>query len=736
MNRPSDGLIEREVGATNVLRPSPHPQAPLPPSGAMDPMGMLRAFRRRWLLASSLGLLTAAAVAVGVHFTTPPPQFTAEARVRVASSPPKILIRTNEPHVDADTYRRTQLAIIRSPRVLEDALKRPEVAALAVVRAKSAPTTWLNAQIQVDYISGSELLRIAVSAEDRDWPAVVVNAVTEAYLTEVIGYERKARLDRRDQLQRKWDDYQEKLRGKREELRNLAVVAGSNDDMTLALLRQKDLERRGSTEDSLRRQGDELRKIEDDLSTYRGRMQVAEAGVTAAETDAALAADPIVVDARARVVQIRAAAELERAKLRGSNLNDPVYRNAVRDLASTQERLDSYLVRTRPKVAAQLREQATAELRTRISELEEGLRVARRNSEYLQEDLAGFEEQNEVATRATVDLASIREEIAHAEAVAEQIGAEIEALGLELDADSRVTLDQRAEKPQIPDEVAPPLKRIGMPAALAFVAVAGGISLMEHRSRKVGSTAEVSEGLGLHVVGTTPFAPSRAGGRNLRDRGLMVESVNAARTALLHLCRTDSIHAVMIGSAVSGEGKTMLSVQLATSLALAGRRTLLIDGDIRRPTGHLLLDVPISPGLCETLRGELDPAAAIRTTAIDRLWMLPAGLVEARAIQALSFGAFGGILDRVRGDFDFIIIDSAPILMVTDGHLIGQHADAVLFSVIQGRSRIPAVDEARRRLANLGVRILGAVVASPEVRMLRYSRGYADPYQTNPEARS
>ena len=120
------------------------------------------------------------------------------------------------------------------------------------------------------------------------------------------------------------------------------------------------------------------------------------------------------------------------------------------------------------------------------------------------------------------------------------------------------------------------------------------------------SADEVPVELGLRVVGTLPMLPSRAsrGGTIARretekDRywqNLMLESVDATRTMLVHAARTGSHRVVMITSAVGGEGKTSLASYLATSLARSGLRTLLIDADLRSPSIHRLFDLPLARG--------------------------------------------------------------------------------------------------------------------------------------------
>src|SRR5205085_10752200 len=105
----------------------------------------------------------------------------------------------------------------------------------------------------------------------------------------------------------------------------------------------------------------------------------------------------------------------------------------------------------------------------------------------------------------------------------------------------------------------------------------------------------------------------------------VLESIDALRTLLLHEANTRSTRVVMVTSATAGEGKTTLASHLATSLARSGRKTLLLDGDLRRPTIHELFELPMQPGFSEILLGEIEVTEACQETNLDTLFVIPAG---------------------------------------------------------------------------------------------------------------
>ena len=216
-------------------------------------------------------------------------------------------------------------------------------------------------------------------------------------------------------------------------------------------------------------------------------------------------------------------------------------------------------------------------------------------------------------------------------------------------------------------------------------------------------------------MGTVPAlsAKARAAAPAADDQtiGPMIESMDGIRTRLLHAGRSETLRVVMVGSAVSGEGKTTLASHLAASLARGGRRTLLVDGDLRNPAVHKLFDMADGPGFSELLRGETRTGTGRAEYASGKSLLAGRRRLRPSALQALAQeGILRNVFDELKEHYDFLIVDVSPVLPVADALLIGEHADAALLSVLRNVSRLPAVHAAQQRLASLGIRVLGAVV--------------------------
>src|SRR5438067_48280 len=123
-------------------------------------------------------------------------------------------------------------------------------------------------------------------------------------------------------------------------------------------------------------------------------------------------------------------------------------------------------------------------------------------------------------------------------------------------------------------------------------------------------------------------------------------------------------------------------------LPRSGLKTLLVDADLRNPSAHDLFQLSLEPGLCEMLQSAASGEDAIRRTPIAGLWLLPAGKCSPRVLELLAQEPLSKVFQELRDGFDFIIVDSSPILPVTDPLIIAQHSDGVIFSFMREVTRL------------------------------------------------
>jgi capsular exopolysaccharide synthesis family protein len=237
------------------------------------------------------------------------------------------------------------------------------------------------------------------------------------------------------------------------------------------------------------------------------------------------------------------------------------------------------------------------------------------------------------------------------------------------------------------------------------------IGYLEFRGRRLDGPDQVDEGLGIRVVGTLPALSSSAAIDPTHPVvAQLTDSIDSVRTILMHDSTAKQRQVVLVTSASTMEGRTTVASQLAASLARAGRRTLLVDGDLRRPALHALFDLPLEDGLSEVLRAEVDVADVIRPTHAEGLWVLTAGYCDVDAIHALATEQMQPVFDKLRAEYDFIIVDGAPVLGMSDALIFGQYSDGAIISVRRDHSQMPKIHQAAELLRGVGVRVLGAVV--------------------------
>jgi capsular exopolysaccharide synthesis family protein len=194
-----------------------------------------------------------------------------------------------------------------------------------------------------------------------------------------------------------------------------------------------------------------------------------------------------------------------------------------------------------------------------------------------------------------------------------------------------------------------------------------------------------------------------------RPRLSVSEAYRSLRTALL-LSSAEDLRVVAVTSAGSGEGKTATSANLAVVMAQLGQRVLLIDGDLRKPRLHEVFGVTNRAGLVNVLAGGEDPAKVVALTNVPSLSLMPSGPIPPNPSELLASDRMRELLRRARGLYDFVIIDTPPVLAVTDATIIGSRTDGVVLCLRAGKVLREDARTCRDRLVMSEVKILGAVL--------------------------
>jgi len=211
---------------------------------------------------------------------------------------------------------------------------------------------------------------------------------------------------------------------------------------------------------------------------------------------------------------------------------------------------------------------------------------------------------------------------------------------------------------------------------------------------------------------------------------VVAESFRSPMASILYLGENgDRPRVIAVTSASQGDGKTTIASNLALALAEIGRRTLLIDADLRRPRLHKIFQVSNDWGLSDLLSGTEPPegSMAALTTPYSGLHVLPAGSAPSSISNLLHSPRALELLQRVRKEFDMVLIDTPPMLMMPDARILGRLVDGVILVVRSARTTKGTAATATQRLADDGTRVLGTVLNEWDPRKTSAS-GYGNEY--------
>ena len=687
----------------------------LPPANLAagpDASSLLKALKRRWLLALCLGTAAAAGGAAAGWFLLTP-KHTAFALLRFESGELTVIPRErHEGHGDFATYLKTQAARIKGRHVLNEALRNEDVRRLNMVRQQPEIIPWLEEEIKIELQENSEIAKVSMTGPDPDELVTMLGGVTTAFVAETLKAEKAQRLKRIDELEKI-------LNEKHAELDQLRTSLHQAEDKTglagfglfnqqFLLLALSDLRRQlgGAQRDHA--------TAERQLNGLKGRLQALDEWTPPeGDIETALEADPSVKKLADKKLRAQEEVDYYARNFKGGNTMHRLWQN---ELSSLAKRLEERRAEARTRLVERIRKEVRSKNEAVIKQLEEELEPLQSREDKLVEKVKELEGQVARMGSSTAEIDKLRAEIKNTQGMVDKVEVDLNTRRAELDLPPRVELYQPAamQKKDIKRQL---LAAIGLPVA-ALVTVCLCIGWWEYRARRIHSADEVVDGLGLRLVGTVPPLPQLAQGRfaaasfepGLAEHNLL-ESIDGIRTVLLRDAHVAATRVVMVTSARSGEGKTTLAGHLAISLARAGRRTLLIDSDLRRPAAHQLFEQTLQPGLSEVLLNEIDLAGAVRpTTAMDGLCLLPAGQWDREVLKALAQESLQRVFERLRKEYDFIVVDSSPVLAANDSLLVGQHVDGVILSLMRDVSQVPTVYAAAQRLTSLGIRVLGAVV--------------------------
>jgi len=296
---------------------------------------------------------------------------------------------------------------------------------------------------------------------------------------------------------------------------------------------------------------------------------------------------------------------------------------------------------------------------------------------------------------------------------------------------SNIRVVDEAEVPRSPVRPNKPRNLlIGLIGGL--VAGVGLAFFMDYIDNRLKNPDEVKQHLGVSFLGLVPAlhdADTKSAQPLVAEKvpHHFAEAIRRVRTAVQFSTAAEGCRTVLVTSTQPTEGKTLIAANLAMSLAQSGQRVLLIDADMRKPRQHELLNMTQAPGLSNLLSGGAKANDAIRKTAWSNFWMMPSGPNPPNPAELLGSARFQNLLTTLGEHFEWVVLDSPPVMAVTDASVIAHLTTGVVFVVGNEQVNRHVARNAVEQLWASKATILGAVLNRVDVQRNPYY--YANYYK-------
>lgn len=546
----------------------------------------------------------------------------------------------------------------------------------------------------------SFIIVVRYTSESRERAAQIANAVAEAYLL--------------DRLEASFEDTRrltEWLGGRLESLRRdaLAADAAAEEFRSRHNLRRKGERQNSVNEQQLSELSSRLVLARSDLAQKRARYEQLQRLLRSSGS----------VDSSSDVLQSPLIQRLrEQEAQRQRELSEAQKKYGDRHPTITGYKAD--LEALRAKIADEIRRVAES-----ISNDAEATAAGVRT---LERDLEGLRQQTNVAGEADVRLRELERQAEATrglyEAFLTRFKRETQQEGVQR---ANARLVSKAEIPTVPS--APPVSAIlTMATLLALSAGVGLIFLLDRLDNSIRSADDLEDISGVQTVGVIPLErTSNAKPANEllgNPRSTFANAVRSLRTAIDIGVPDGGTRTFVVTSSMPKEGKTFVSTCLGIMFARSEQRVLLVDCDVHRPRLHASLGLEGSRGLAEVLAGTVTLDEVIQRNVVPNLDFLPAGS-PAEAAELIKLEAMRTLVDRLKPQYQRIILDTPPVLAVPDVRLLGQLSDRLLYLVKWGATPRDAVRNGLKLLRGSGVSVHGMVLS--QVNQRKHGRyGYRD----------
>jgi succinoglycan biosynthesis transport protein ExoP len=683
-----------------------------PPASSGPPKQLvllLTALRRHGWWTGLVGLVLASA-ACAVVWVTFEPKYEAKAFLHVIQNPEYFQIVPERSQGKTDS--KSELAPLLSEIVLRDVLVDENVQRQPSFAAGTLTTKDLKKMLRYQSAGGTEHYEVVATSPHPKEAVAVVSRATVAFLDFFREY-RNARLQELGQ------SLSDEIKDKNQQIEQL------NREMA-GMIR----EMQGTTSESplFDPEGQFLSELKKNRSEMEVQLQIAQRQreeISQKLKDGQFTIEDSVVSAMVeqspeiRALRSRIAdyeAKLTRVDGKGSQHPHNV------EMARQRQILVKQVAQDRARLMEQVRKNLEA---AALNQTTTQIAEADKNIQQMQTHIAFYEEEIKKQYSTITSSNEKRSQFETKQAELERLRAEHTRL---IEAESAIRLRKLSLPYQISQSSAEvvtptepiekyPLKLMGMAGAIAMLIPFALAVLWEMRAQRVTSGEEVSKSSQIPVLGEVATLPKiRRNGKQYSAQvtnhmKLYQESVDNI-SALLSVDQAKRFRTISLTSALSHEGKSTLSSQLAISMAKGNfGRVLLLDTDLRSPVQHRLFDLQLGPGLAEILEQGQDWQTTLHETGIENLCVITAGRVKSNPLRCFSGEHWTNLLKELQQDFDVVIVDTPPVLATSESMVVCQSTAATIVCLLRDVSRSESVQRACSRLTAAGANVHGCVMS-------------------------
>jgi len=277
----------------------------------------------------------------------------------------------------------------------------------------------------------------------------------------------------------------------------------------------------------------------------------------------------------------------------------------------------------------------------------------------------------------------------------------------------------------VPSDPSKPNVPLILVAGVVLGGMLGIVAIFVRRAMHSGieDPAVVEDALGLPTYASVPYSPKQQRLWRGVESGsapasllaidspgeVAVEALRGLRTALHFALLEARSNVVMLTGPAPGVGKSFITSNLGAVLAASGKRVLVIDADMRRGQLHKYYNVNREPGLSELVAGAATLESVIKSTAVDGLFVISTGSIPPNPAELLMHDRFNALIEGVQTQYDYVLVDTPPVLAVTDAAIVGPLVGCTLLVLKAGDHPLRAIEETVRRLQTVGVSIRGTL---------------------------